>query len=448
MRDLMGGCFDGKDFDVALQGDPLTCAQVLAQQVQGSVVRLHEGFGQYRVVKIEEGKPLTIDLARIKGNTIEEDLSRRDFTINAMAIDLGVLFKTGSLDLIDPLGGLKDLREKRVKHSAPSALRDDPVRIMRGIRIARKYGFTINLSLKKAMREDRELLTETAPERIRAELFKIMDVRGIYHSLALLQEVGILEILIPEVSAFHECKQGDHHRYDLWEHSLRTAREIESVLEGIKRLWPASSPFLNNYFQGWVEGDVRQSTLLKFTAFLHDIGKPMTKRMEEGRIRFFGHELEGGMINRKVARRFKLGKKAQRYMETVTKNHMRILNLALAPRITQRAKYRFFRDLGNTGLDILLLSLADASATGKDREGTEECGRISSTVDSFMDYYFTEFGRKKVKPLLSGKDIMHLFGMTEGTRVGELLTMVKEAEAQGKIATRQEAIAFLKGRVS
>jgi hypothetical protein len=135
-------------------------------------------------------------------------------------------------------------------------------------------------------------------------------------------------------------------------------------------------------------------------------------------------------------------------METVTKNHMRILNLALAPRITQRAKYRFFRDLGNTGLDILLLSLADASATGKDREGTEECGRIASTVDSFMDYYFTEFGQKPTRPLLSGKDIMHIFGMTEGARVGELLTMVKEAEAQGEVVTRQEAIAFLKGRVS
>jgi len=335
-----------------------------------------------------------------------------------------------------------------VKHTSPSALRDDPVRIMRGIRIARKYGFTIDPSLKQAMQAERGLLAETAPERVRTELFKIMDTRGMYDSLTLMQEVGILEILIPEVSSFHECKQGDHHRYDLWEHSLRTAREMESVLEGIKRLWPASSFSLNDYFQGWVEGDVRQSALLKFTAFLHDIGKPLTRRMEEGRIRFFGHELEGGMINRQVARRLKLGKKAQRYMETVTKNHMRILNLALAPKITQRAKYRFFRDLGDTGLDILLLSLADALATGKDREGTEECERIASTVDSFMDYYFIEFGRQPIKPLLSGNDIMKIFGMSEGARVGGLLDLVKEAEAQGEVATREEAIAFLKGRIS
>jgi poly(A) polymerase len=447
VRDLLLGTFSGQDFDFAIRSDPLSFAKTVAQELQGSLVRLHEEFGQYRIVTIENGETVTIDLSRYKGENIEDDLRRRDFTINSMAMSLHAVFENGNLTLVDPLGGLKDLDRKRIKLSSPSALSEDPVRIMRGIRIARQYQFAIDPALSVAMKEERNLLAKAAPERIRTELFKIFDAPGIYESLTLLDELGILEVLLPEVNTFREYLQGNHHRYDLWEHSLKTARKVEVILGDIDQIWPAYSPFLKTYFSGSIEGEVKRSALLKFTAFLHDVGKPLTRTVDEGKIRFFEHEHEGEKINREVVKRFKLGKKAQKYVEMVTKNHMRILNLTSALRLTQRAKYRFFRDLADTGVDILLLSLADAWATGKEIEGTEEYGRIASRVDSFMEYYFCEFKKQPVKPLLSGSDIMEIFSLTEGKRVGELLEMVREAETRGEICTREEAITFLQGRI-
>jgi len=444
----MVGFFSGRDFDFALKGDPLVFAQVLSQDLDGSLVCLDEEFGQYRVVKMERGGMISIDLSSLKGNSIEEDLKRRDFTINSMALDVKGLFEREDLSIIDPLGGLKDLNEKRIRLSSPVALSEDPVRMIRAVRIARQYQFTIDQNLKKVMKQKKELISNSSPERIKAELFKIVDNPGIDESLMLLHELNLLELLIPEVNAFREYGQGEYHRYDLWEHSLKTAWKIELILDGIDCSWPAYSSFLIDYFLEWIEGEVRQRSLLKFTAFLHDVGKPLTRTGEEGKIRFFGHEREGGRINRKIARRFRLGKKAQKYMEVVTKNHMRILNLALDPKITQRAKYRFFRDLGDTGLDILFLSLADAWATGKDIERTGDYAKVNSIVNSFIEYYFSEYGKQPLKPLLSGDDIMQIFNLPEGKRVGELLDMIKEAEAQGEIANREEAITFLKGRVS
>jgi tRNA nucleotidyltransferase/poly(A) polymerase len=441
------GTFSGQDFDFAIKSDSLSYAKAVAQEFQGSLVRLHEEFGQYRIVTKENSETLTIDLSRYKGKNIEDDLRRRDFTINSMAMNLQTVFENGNLTLIDLLGGLKDLKRKRIKLSSPTALSEDAVRIMRGVRIARQCQFAIDPALSVAMKEERKLLAKATPERIRTELFKIFDIPGIYESLTLLNELGILEVLLPEVNSLHEYLQGEHHQYNLWEHSLKTAQRVEELLQDIDQVWHAYSPSLRDYFEGAIEGEVKRCSLLKFTAFLHDVGKPLTRTVDGGRIRFFEHEHAGGKINREIVKRFKLGKKAQKYVETVTKNHMRILNLTPALRPTERAKYRFFRDLADTGVDTLLLSLADAWATGKRIEETEGCKRTASIVDRFMEYYFCEFKKQPVKPLLSGSDIMEIFKLTEGKRIGELLEMVREAETRGEICTREEAITFLQERI-
>jgi poly(A) polymerase len=446
VRDLMLGTFSGRDFDLALRGDPRLFGENLAREVKGTVFALDEAFGQYRVVQSGKDGTISIDISVLKGDSIEDDLKRRDFTINSLAVKVKDLLEREDPEIVDPLGGLRDLAEMRIRLSSSHALKDDPVRMMRAVRIERSHSFTLDREVRELTREDKNLILTTAPERIRDELFRILDLPGVYESLILLHELELLDLLLPELVPFHGLGQGERHRFDLWEHSLNTARLIEVVLSEMSMLCPDHSAYLAEHFNALIEGEVKRSALLQLTSLLHDSGKPVTMTCDAGRIRFLGHDKEGGRINRELAMRLRLGKKASRYMQIVTENHMRVLNLLIARTVTQRAKYRFFHDLEEMGMDVLVLSLADAQATDGAVTTQGDKG-VRSLVSCFIEYYFNEYKRASPKPLISGSDIMSLFHIPEGKKVGELLDLLREAETQGEITTKEEAIALLSGRV-
>jgi putative nucleotidyltransferase with HDIG domain len=294
-------------------------------------------------------------------------------------------------------------------------------------------------------------------------LSKILALPGALQNLHYLDEVGLLVVIIPELETLEGVEQSAPHYLDVFEHSLETVRRLEQVVDvvegyngeevanGALSLIPLLlSPFsrqLSAHLLQTISGDRSRLTLLKLVALLHDLGKPATKSFDdEGNIHFYDHEQEGAGIVGAILRRLRFGGNEVALAKTIVANHMRPSLLAGQEVITRRAVYRFFRDTGDAGVDTLLLYLADHLATwGPSLRMTRWRRRVELVASMLTDYY--ERHQKVISPpkLISGYDLMEEFGLEEGPRIGELLEAVREAQVEGEVRTKEEALALVKG---
>jgi tRNA nucleotidyltransferase/poly(A) polymerase len=436
VRDLLMDSALGKDYDFVVEGKGIPFARSFADKVSGSFFVLDEERDTSRVVS---KKGFQADFSGIRGS-IEGDLRLRDFTINSMAIPLDSVFAEG-ISLIDPLEGMRDMRDKVLRASSADSLKEDPLRLLRAFRFSSAFGLEIDGGLAADIRAGCEMLRTVSVERVRAEIFMILDMPGAYRSLQGMGEVGVLKNLFPEVEKWKGFYQGGWHAYDLFEHSMKTVEALEEVLSDLKRHFPRNHKEIDARIGEEVEAYVTRRGLLKLASLLHDSGKFYTRVMEGGRGRFLGHEKEGEGVNSRIAWKLKLGRRSEMVLLGLTRNHMRILALSKLKKVTERARFRFFRDTEGFSLDLLILSIADAMATPIGRRRFDELKRI---VEGLADYYFDEYIAVPPRPLLTGDDIMRIFGIPQGKKVGEMLDALREAEATGKVSNKKEAVAHLK----
>ncbi len=208
---------------------------------------MSEKEGVARVVKKEGRKTLQFDFAMFKGKDIIEDLSNRDFTINAMAIQISKFrisdfgFRISSIEIIDPYNGSKDLKDKIVRIVKPNAFSDDPLRMLRAIRLASDFDFKIEDKTIENIKSFTPSLNAVSSERVRDELFKIFKNPKSHYYIFLLDEYGLLDVVIPEIKDMKGLKQGSYHVYELWTHSLKTVEYLEDVIRDIKLYLPEYS---------------------------------------------------------------------------------------------------------------------------------------------------------------------------------------------------------------
>jgi len=443
----------GKDFDFVVAGEVSGLAHELGKEMRGHVFPLDESSGTWRVV-IKKGKRKTeIDFSAMRGGTMGDDLRQRDFTVNSMAINLKEIFCSDTLSLVDPLHGLSDLRGGILRTNSEESLRQDPLRMLRAFRFASSLGFSLEEETLKMIERNKELILRSAWERIRAEFFAALSESGADQFLKNLHQSGLLREIFPEIKGWEGLDQGIHHDFPLLEHSFRTVAAGEILFAHLRELYPAYPSSLDQYFYQMVEEGVSRRALFKFVAFFHDSGKPGTRDVgpEEKAIRFLDHDQEGQKINILIARRIKLSRKSVGIISLLTRHHMRILSLSKIEEVTPRAKYRFFRDLGKEGIDTIFLALADGLAARKIpleelffQKLPNDLKRIKEVADELLRYYYEEFSKNPPKPLLDGKEIMEILGLPQGEAVGSLLAQLREAEATGKVQTREEAWEFLK----
>jgi len=443
----------GNDLDFVAAGEMSGLAHALAKEMRGHVFPLDESCGTWRVV-IRKGKRKTeIDFSSMQGGSIGDDLRQRDFTINSMAINLKEIFCSDTLSLIDPLQGLSDLRGRILRTNSEESLRQDPLRMLRAFRFASSLGFLLEEETLRMIERNKELILRSARERIRGEFFAALSESGADQFLQNLHQSGLLGEIFPEIKGWEGLDQGIHHDFPLLEHSFKTVETAEFVLEHLRELYPAYANSLDRYFCEMVEEGVSRRALFKFVAFFHDSGKPGTRGSgpEEKSVRFLDHDQQGQEINILIARRMKLSRKSIGIISLLTRHHMRILSLSKIEELTARAKYRFFRDLGKEGMDTIFLALADGLASRKiPRERPlfpqvpNDLKGIKEVADELLRYYYEEFSKKPPPPLLDGKEIMEILGLPQGKAVGILLTQLQEAEATGKVQTREEAWEYLK----
>jgi putative nucleotidyltransferase with HDIG domain len=236
--------------------------------------------------------------------------------------------------------------------------------------------------------------------------------------------------------------QSEPHRFDVWEHSLRAVEAMDAVLAALDTIDHAGT--LRPHLAEVLGDGLTRAEVLKLAALLHDVAKPETRTVSDGRIRFIGHDVRGGERAVEVAHRLRLSARAARVLGRLVAHHLRPMHLGHAPVLTRRARHRFFRDLGDEARDLLLLALADAAAVRGEPPLVVWSGPGGALLRTLMAGVGEEERAATVAPLVSGEDVMTAFGLSPGPEVGRLLARARQAQALGTIATRQQALDYLR----
>lgn len=444
------------DIDIAVTANAPEVARRVADGLAARYILLDEIFGVARVIVTDmsaAGGPWQLDFSSCEGD-IEHDLARRDFTINAMAIDMGALVTDyRGARLIDPFNGCEDLDRGVVRSVREAAFEEDAVRLLRAVRLATELGFHISEDTEVQIRRYAHLINDVAGERVREELLRLLVVPGSGHCVKYLKELSLLMAVLPELAVTKGIKQPREHFWDVLDHSLETVVAVDFLLrhgdwEHADGELLAAVPWsagLAEYFARKVSSGSTGGALLRLAALLHDIAKPQTKTVEpDGRMRFLGHDREGASLVATILERLRFSTKETRLVETMVKCHLRPMQMSQEGLPTNRAIYRYFRDTGEVGIDTLFLNLADHLATRGphlDRTGWLEHTRI---VDYLLKQYYEQQSQVRPVKLVDGHDLMNIFELSPGPLLGELLEAVREAQAAGEVATRQEALEYVR----
>jgi len=440
------------DIDLAVAADARETASDLARTLNGKYVLLDEVNQVARVIVEVEGKRWQLDFSTI-AESLEQDLARRDFTVNAMAIGLDALLgNPRSPEILDPFGGQRDLEKRTIRAVSDGAFSADPVRLLRAVRLAVELDFNIDEDTETLIWRDARLIKEVPGERVREEMLHLLAVPGGGKRLAYLDELGLLLELLPQLRVARGVEQPDIHCWDVFQHSLKTVEAVEYLLregpwdyadERALSVVPWSEELARHFDREVNYGSTRRS-LLKLAALLHDIAKPQTKTVEEGgRARFLGHASEGAEMVTPILERFRFSAREIRLVELMVKHHLRPMQMSQEGLPTRRAMYRYFRDTGDAGIDILFLNLADHLAT-RGTELTMKHWREHADLVRYILACHDEEEKLTLPPrLVDGHDVIDRFGIGPGPEVGEVLEAVREAQAAGEINTREEALAYI-----
>jgi tRNA nucleotidyltransferase/poly(A) polymerase len=460
IRDIILGR-EPTDFDFAVSGSGLDFAAAFARKVHGSLVVLSEPDDEARVVYHRD---LTFDFNGFGDRAIEDDIHRRDFTANAIALEI---LPEGVGDLLDIVAGRRDITERLLRPVTPDSLKLDPLRLLRAIRIALELDFRIDESVFDLGRD--VTLKQTAPERIGAELLRIMECSGSYTFIRKLFDVGRLQDILPELVPLLDDE-------DLREHSLRTYYKIEEIVTD-DSYFRRFDPEWTAYFDQWGIAEVQSEEdkgqgdepppdsplptpapdsarpsppsslpyrrgLLKLAGLLHDLAKPETRFINvQGEVHFYGHDSLGARAAARIGRdRLRLSRAQTAMLSTLVAEHMRLHLLATAPDLTDRAVRRFFRDLGEEAFGIMILCFADGWATAG------RTGHLEDTITRMIDQRRAEAAKLKVNRFVTGNELIAL-GLKPGPVFKVILQELEDLQLEGVISSTEQGLDYLKAHL-
>jgi tRNA nucleotidyltransferase/poly(A) polymerase len=441
IRDLAAGR-PVTDLDLALRRGAQKAARILAGEIKGSAFPLDRERGIYRVVG--PGGGLTMDFSNFDGKNLLEDLGGRDYTLNAMAIAPRYFGTPGwQGKLIDPFGGWEDLKARKIRVVSEKALRSDPLRLLRGFRLAAELDFKIVPETLAAIKRRRQGLARCAAERVRDEIMKILATPRAGPAFFAMDRAGLLTVFFPEAEPMRRTARRYYGRGGVLDHSLRSIAALEGLLGRLPFYFPKFHKSLENYLAAPVGGYPRFA-LLKLAELLHDVGKPATAKIRKGKLTFYEHDQVGRRMTEAIGRRWRMSLQETRALAALVGAHMRPGNLGNQPVLTDRAIYRFFRDLGDNAVAMLIVSLADHFTYLSDRVRRGRRDPVFRSIKRMLERYFLE--RKRVSPpkIIDGRRLMKALKLKEGPLIGELLEKIREAQAAGRVKTTEEALALVK----
>lgn len=443
------------DFTTPEDGRPI--ARHIANLFDGDYYPMDDERGVGRAFIEYDGQTWIVDVARFRGETLADDLNDRDFTANAIAVNMNDL-----TSVIDPLDGLTALEQKFIQVCHAQSIAHDPVRALRAIRQSVTHKMKLTPTTIQAIKQDGMNFTQTSPERVRDEFFKLLNVKGVSGALLTLDMLGLLSVLLPEINDLKGLEQSPPHRFDVWRHTLKVIDHLDKIITTISP--ERTDNTASNLSMGMIAlalSKIRLNlqkhldktgpnkrphrALLILAALAHDIGKPATMTVgDNGRIHNYQHEMVGTDIAQDWAERLRLSNDEAKILTTIVRHHMRPHHLHTAGKVSKRAEYRFWRDTDAIGVDICLLAMADY--LGKAEAIADQDAWIAYTdmIQLLLEGYFLEPEELVTfTPVIDGNDIQQQFKLAPGPMIGEMLSAVHEAQAIGEVTTREEAIEWL-----
>ncbi len=418
----------------------------VAQALRAKRITLDDQNKIYRVIVLRTPQ-LTLDFAEMQGKTIESDLARRDFTINAMAQPVG------ESRIIDLYGGRKDLQKKIVRAVSRQAFKEDPIRLLRTFRFSAQFGFTIDPKTLAWVKADHELLASrqggVARERVREELLKMFAQPSSGKQLWVMDKVGLLTTLLPDMEAGRRVGLRYYGKGGVIKHALQSVDNLEWILQQVPKGSlryagdPRVSQGIHAYLKASIAGHPRPA-YLKLGTLLHDIGKPATAQVIKRRLRFFQHDEVGGRMADKLLETLRFSRQEVRMVQMWVRHHMRPGNLAATSQMTPKAMARFFRDLGEDGVGMLLVSLGDHYTYLSRKHWGKGTDSVEVAAKRLLESYYIQ--REKMLPprIINGHQLMKALKLSPGPEIGKLLEAIQDAQAGGKVKTPADAIAFAK----
>ncbi|MBX9689653.1 MAG: HD domain-containing protein [Candidatus Obscuribacterales bacterium] len=414
------------DFDFAvLPGAAIELAKIVADELQGHFVLLDEANDTARVIT-EDGA--CFDFAACVGGSIESDIKRRDFTVNAIAWDADY-----PEQLIDIVAAEDDLKAGKIRAISEQSFIDDPLRLLRAYRFAALLDFEIESSTQGYIQKYCSSISTVAAERINSEFFLMLETSFSAKHVKAMGENGLLESIFPELRDCRRVTSNAYHHLGLFEHSLETLAQAERVL-------PEMPDWAKDSLAQTLASGVSRAAATKLAGLIHDIGKPETWVINpEGKHTFIGHDKLGAEMIEPLAKRLKWAKPIERFIEKLVRWHLRPGHLFQQGPPTDKAKYRFYKTIGEELPELIVLALADFRSTcgpGLQDGRREAEEKLFELLHNFTVY---QVGTKKESRFIDGSELMKLLGIKPGPQVGEILDELLEAQSLGEVRNPEEA---------
>jgi putative nucleotidyltransferase with HDIG domain len=419
------------DYDVAIAGDPRSVARQLARAVSGHPFELSHGFGVWRVVSRDH--TWNIDLLPLAGESIEADLARRDLTINAMAQRL----PDGKL--VDPFGGAQDLSEQRLRMVTPDAFARDPLRALRLVRLFCELGFEPETETERRAAAEASALAGVAPERVFAELKRVVASERALDGLRLMDGLGLTRVILPELSALQGVEQSAYHHLDVYEHTLAVLGQTIELESDPKAVLGPHAGAVNAYLSEDLANELTRWEALRLGALLHDIAKPGTRgHTQQGRVTFMGHDAVGADMARATALRLRASERLADHLAALTRHHLRLGFLVHEAPLTRRAVYRYLRECAPVQVDVTVLSIADRLAT----RGRGSDAAVASHLELARQLLgdALAWADAPPRPPIRGDELAAALGLAPGPQLGGILAELEEATFAGEVDSPQAAV--------
>jgi len=421
------------DYDVAVDGDVQGLARALGRAARGHPFSLSEAFGAWRVKARDGG--WQIDVTPLVGETLEQDLARRDLTINAIARPIGP-----GAELIDPFGGVADLAARRLRMVGPESFSADPLRTVRLVRLAVDLQFEVDaLTAREAVTSAPEL-RDVAQERVFAELCQIISADGAVAGLELMERFGVTQAVLPELVALRGVQQSDYHHLDVHGHTLAVLAQVIELERDPTRVLGAPGREVSLLLAEPLANELTRGGAMRFGALLHDIAKARTRSVgESGRVGFQGHDVLGAEMAAEILTRLRASERLIAHVAALTRHHLRLGFLVRRRPLSRRDVYGYLAACEPVEVDVTAFSVADRLATlGRNSDRAVEL-HLELAREIIADALAWRGSRPR--PPIRGDELGQAVGVPPGPELGELLEELTVAAYADEVQSEEQVVA-------
>ncbi len=423
------------DVDLAVAADPGAASKAIARELGEHAFELSAEFGTWRINAASRG--WQVDATLLRGEGIEADLGERDFTIGAVGVPVG-----GPPDVIDPLGGLADLERRLLRAVSERSFEDDPLRLLRAARLAAELDLEIDAATVALARAGAGRAADPAGERQLAELRQLLGGPDPVRGLALLDDLHLTAIVLPEVEGLRGVEQGPNHHLDVHGHTIAVLEHTLEIESDLERFAGDRAGEVAELLAEPLADEMSRGTALRFGALLHDIAKPATRSERDGFVGFRGHDVAGAETIAEISTRLRASRRLTQHLQGLALHHLRLGFMIPEAPLPPRRVHEYLRATEPVAVDVTLLTVADRlSARGAGPLASPEMVEAHLALAREMVAAGLDWRRAGPPgPLLRGDELAAELGLEPGPELGKLMAELEAAQYAGEVADRAAAV--------